>query len=351
MFDIIIGTFKNGNISSAISSTFLIILLGFYLRRRGTFDENTGKVLSSVALTVALPALAYSAFMQDIDRQQLAQSFTALIWGIVIYPLLMVISWVFYRRYKGDKNISLNIMTIFGSTTFFGTPIVQAVFGPIGVVYANIFNIGYRLFLYSYGYIKMSGLKMKKGMFKQMFLNPTVVATVLGLLVWIFQESLPQVSAHGSELTDYMTVAFLRFDITAPWIHRPMKYLAGLASPLAWLSIGATLGEVSLSVAAVDRDSWYYSFVKLLAIPVIIIFIMAITNLLGWTNFSYLLVAITVIMLATPPAAVAAAYAIGFDREPVMSSNASLISTAAAVLMIPIWLTILRGIEMTGIFL
>ncbi len=43
-------TFTNAAIISSITSTVFIILLGFYLRRRGTFGENFGKVLTKVGL-------------------------------------------------------------------------------------------------------------------------------------------------------------------------------------------------------------------------------------------------------------------------------------------------------------
>lgn len=67
----------------------------------------------------------------------------------------------FFLSYNKDKQDVLRVLTIFGSTTFFGIPIVAAIYGPTGVMYSSIFNIGYRIFLYSYGYIKMSGLKME----------------------------------------------------------------------------------------------------------------------------------------------------------------------------------------------
>ena len=40
--------------------------------------------------------------------------------------------------------------------------------------------------------------------------------------------------------------AFLRIDKTAPWLFKAITYLADLSSPLAWLAIGITLGNISL---------------------------------------------------------------------------------------------------------
>ncbi len=99
-----------------------------------------------------------------------------------------------------------------------------------------------------------------------------------------------------------------------------MDYLAGLSSPLAWLAIGATLGEVSFKKAASEKTSWYYSLVKVVFVPALNIVILAVltaTNILP-VNFEAL--ATIVIMMATPAATVAAAYAISFDREALLAS-------------------------------
>lgn len=313
LFDIFRSTLTDMSIVSAITSTVFIILLGFVCRKKGIFSESVGKILSKVVLTVALPALAFRAFMQDINTELLMQGINVLIWGLVIYIILILVSKPFFLSYKGDKQTTLRVLTIFGSTTFFGTPIVSAIYGPVGVMYSSIFNIGYRIFLYSYGYIKMSGLKMEAKNIKAMFVNPIIIATFAGLFIWLFQGYLPQVSVTGAE-GEISQVAFLRIDQTAPWLFQPMDYLAGLSSPLAWLAIGATLGEVSFKKAASEKTSWYYSLVKVVFVPALNIVILAVltaTNILP-VNFEAL--ATIVIMMATPAATVAAAYAISFDK-------------------------------------
>ncbi|MGY3704618.1 malate permease [Vagococcus martis] len=347
--EVIKTTMTDMNIISAITSTVFIILLGFFCRKKGIFSAEVGKILSKVVLSVALPALAFNAFMQDIKSETLKQGMNVLIWGIVIYIILIFVSKPLFMKYKGDKQDTLRVLTIFGSTTFFGTPIVSAIYGPIGVMFSSIFNIGYRIFLYSYGYIKMSGLKMELKNIKTMFLNPIVIATFAGLFIWVFQGYLPQVSVTNAEGV-VNQVAFLRIDQTAVWLFKPMTYLAGLASPLAWLSIGATLGEVSFKDAASDKTSWYYSVMKVIVVPVINIVLLAILTMTHILPVSYEALATIVIMMAAPTATVAAAYAISFDKKPLLASNASLISTVLAVVMTPVWIVVLEMISKMGIF-
>ncbi|HAT53726.1 MAG TPA: malate permease [Lactobacillus sp.] len=347
-------TFTNEAIISSITSTVFIIFLGFYLRKRGTFGENFGKVLTKVVLTVAIAALAFNSFMQPIDTKSLHQGMGVLIWGILVYVLLIFVTPLMYPRVKKDKRDVLAILTTFGSTTFFGIPIVGAIYGAEGVIYSSIFNIGYRIFLYSYAYIRMSGLKMEAKNVKKMFLNPVVIATFLGLILWMIQSWAPQVTvpalANGVATGGTVKVAFFRIDQTALWLYKPLQYLANLSSPLAWLAIGCTLGSISMKEAASSKISWYYSFNKVIIVPLLNLVILLILNATGIMTLNYVAIATVVIMMATPTATVAAAYAISYDREALLTSNASLLSTISAVVMMPIWISILGVLHAAGIF-
>lgn len=335
---------SNNNIVGAISSSILVILLGFFLRRKNIFKDSTSQILSDTILSASLPALAFNAFMQDINKSSLEQGINLLIWGFAIYVLLIFVTKIIYIRYNGDKKAVLEVLTIFGSTTFFGIPIIAAVYGATGVMYASIFNIAYRVFLYSYGYIKMSGIKIDKKNVGQMFMNPIVIATFLGMFIWVFQASLPQVSVGDK------TYAFLRIDKTAFWLFKPMTYLAALCSPLAWIAIGSKLADIPLSKAFASKDSWIYSLIKVIAVPafnILALYILTVTNILP---VSFVGLATVVIMMATPTATVAAAYAIKFDKEALMTSNCSLLSTVFSVIFMPIWIVILEIIKSLGIF-
>lgn len=343
-------TFTDMNIISSITSTLFIILLGFFLRKKNIFSDQFGKMMTKIVLSVSLPALAFNSFMAPIDDQTLKHGLAVLIFGILIYIILIFVSKLFYLGYDHDRQTVLSVLTTFGSTTFFGMPIVAAIYGPKGTMYASIFNIGYRIFLYSYAYIVMSDLKMTKKNIRQMFLNPVVLATFLGLILWIIQPYMSTLTGLNPETHKAVTVAFYRIDVTAPWLFKPLTYLASLSSPLAWLAIGSTLGEISFKSAAKNKTSWYYTAIKTIVVPAInlaLLFVLTVTKILP---VSQVAMATILIMMATPTAAVAASYAIGFDREAVLTSNASFISTIGAVIMVPIWIVIISLIGSAGIF-
>ncbi len=340
--------FSTPSFQNAIASSVLIILTGFMLGKMGIFNKAVSQALSTVLLSAALPALAFTAFMAEINQDSLRQGLSLLVWGFVMYVALILISGILYKKYKGDEQTALIVCTTFGSTTFFGIPIISALYGSLGVIYANVFNIAYRVFLYSFGLIKMSGMKFEKKNLKDIFLNPIIIATFVGLFIWIFQESLPQVTVKSGD--KMISVAFLRIDKTIPWLYNAMTRVSGLTSPLAWLAIGNTLSSISFKEAASSKDAWYYSFNKVIIVPLFNFIVLTFLTISNIFPFSFTALAVAIIMMATPTAAVAATYSIKYDKAAVLSSNCSLLSTVFSVFLIPVWVIILEVVRLLGLF-
>lgn len=342
----------NDRFLGAIFSTIFIILLGYYLKKKNIVNEHASKALSAILLSAALPALAFKAFMADINPKTYTTGINVLIFGFVAYILLILISYMFYANKKGDLKDTLVVLTAFGSTTFFGIPIINGLFGNTGTLYANIFNIAYRVFLYSFALIVMSGAKFNKKNLKQIFANPIIIATFLGLFLWIFQAYMPQTSvmvknAKTGEMIA-KSVSIFRIDYTLAWVFKGIEYLGNLSSPLAWLAIGMTLAQISLKEALKESLAMVYAFYKLLIIPALFLVILILLNKFG-INFEYEAIAAITIMLATPPATVAVAYAIKFEKEAVLASNISLVNTVLAVFAIIVWIIVLAVTHATMI--
>ncbi|CAK1222230.1 AEC family transporter [Fructobacillus cardui] len=341
-------TLTNTSIIAAIVETLGTILLGFWLRKRRTLSLDAVKTLTSITMTIALPLLAFTAFLTPLNHQTLVQSMDVLIWGLIIYVILIVTMPFLYGRYDKDQRDVLGVLTAFGSTTFFGMPIAGAVYGAKGIMYASVFNIGYRIFLYSYAYIKMSGEQLRGEHIKKMLVNPIVIATFLGLILWVSQNWMPQISISTAGKTSQ--VAFYRLDVTVPWLFAWMKLLAGLASPLAWLAIGANLAQMPFRDAIKNHTAWYYSFNKVIIVPIIMAAIAILANTTHILPVDQVAMATMVIMMATPVATVAVNYAMAFNHQSLLAANTSLISTISATVVLPLWIIIVQFLGELPVF-
>lgn len=356
---------------TAIAKTIIIIFLGYFMTRKKIFPQGTGSILTKVVMNVALPCLAFTGFMTDYTMAAGVDAIFNFFFGFVIYIIFMMIAKVIFLWVKDPtKRLVLSILFAFGSTTFFAQPLISAVFGKLAYNDSNMLNVAYRVFLYSYAYIAISGIKLGStketslgATMKKIFLNPIIIATFVGLLLWFLQAIPGSAIVRKDWLAPFSTVsyedaakvAFWRVDVTLPWIYQVATTLGGLSSPLVWLAIGCTLGNASIADAAKDKLAWIYSFIKVFGAPVIVFVILLLVEVIAKAcNYPQLVslgtVQSSIMMWMVPPATVAVAYCINFDKEKQMASNVSVISTLVAVPGIVFWILILTVIQSFGYF-
>lgn len=374
-----------------IAKTIIFILLGFFFTKKKLLPDATGKVLTKFVMTVCLPCLAFCSFMSDFTVSGGIDAVVNFILGFVFYIGFIFLAKLIFIWVKDKKKRTvLAILFAFGSTTFFGFPLVSAIYGKAAGNNFNIMNVAYRVFLYSYAYLAVAGLddgfedqasslghegnkkavdKSAKTILKKVFLNPIVIATFAGLLLWALQ-AIPGVAfvsknvfgAYPSASAD-AKVAFWRFDATLPWIYQAANTLGGLSSTIILFAIGCTLGGTNVKDAATDKYAWIWTGLKVIVAPAIVlgllVVLQVIANATGWLvpegeKISQLISTATlsssVITWMVPPATVAVGYCISFDKEKEMASHISLIGTFGSVIGIVIWVILLTVITSTGIF-
>jgi len=376
--DNIAGALSSMSLWTAVAKSVLIILLGFILTKIKLLPDNTGKVLTKVVMTIALPCLAFASFMTDISQKTFQSALFSFVYGFIIYIVFILLSKLIFIGVKDKtKRDVLEVLFVFGSTTFFGQPLIQAVF-PDAFKDSNMFNVAYRVFLYSYAYYLIclkdkktneditNGLFSKEDiqekkkmdfknlavMMKQIFVNPIIIATFLGFILWSLQ-----LIGDAGDVTQWWVVsvnnkvgAFWNIQVSLPWLYQTINTLGSLASPLVWIAIGCTLGKVSFKEAAGDRMVWVYSFVKIIVGPLLNLGILMLVNLIPGVNITFNTVAATTIMWAVPPATVAVTYCINSNKESTFASSCSLITTLIAVIFIPVYMILLTLIQSAAIF-
>ncbi len=354
-----IDTLKNVDMWAAIISAIVIIALGYILIKVNVFKEDWKKILITIVLKVALPALVFKGFMSPVSIDKLKTEGFVLGFSFALYIVLIIIAqlWIEFTpkirknkinqvaingnikstivgemntegTNKQRKDVVMWLMLIFGSTTVFGTPIINAIH-PEALITANLANIPFRIFIYTYAFMMMSGIEMNKknisSSLKTAFLNPIVIAIFLGLILWLSQ----LIPGAGS---------WFVLNETAVYVYKPIFYIASLSSPLVWLSIGITLASQPLVNVVKDWTVWMFCALKNFVLPAIIFGILVpcvANNLINSAGAMTL-----VILMATPPAATMVAYSINYNNNEDFTARCSVLSTLTAVIAMPIWIII-----------
>lgn len=381
--DTLISTLTNTDLWAAIVSTIGIIALGYILVKVKVFKQEWKGIMNSIVLKVALPALALSGFMSNISITQLKQQGVILGIGFLFYIVFDVIALVWVKFFpkllpkKFSKKSQLQfeqqngvivdnkasnevlthqeetdakrglvmwMMLIFGSTTFFGLPIIKELYPKDGVIAANLWNVPYRIFLYSLCFMVMAGLKFDKENIvkscKTAFLNPIVICTFIGIILWLTQ-LIPGASNFGKNFTIVSGTGgngWFNWSITMPYLYKPINTIGGLSSPLVWLSIGITLAGTKLIDSVKDKWVWIFSMEKLILVPLIIFLVML--GLVSSGIVSKEVAIPMIIFAATPPATVVIAYSMQYKVCEKFSSQCSALCTLLAIIFIPLWIII-----------
>ncbi|WP_338972011.1 AEC family transporter [Spiroplasma endosymbiont of Panorpa germanica] len=395
-------TLVSWSLWSAIIATISVIGLGFFLTVKGFLNKDWEKAFTRLVMLVGLPSLALNGFLKDVTPEELKSELSIIMIGFIFYLVMTMGAKIFFYKYNKDIQDTLAMCIALGSTTFFGIPLITAIYGKEGATTANNFNIPYRIFLYSLGFSIMSkknivtqnaGFLSKKEIklqlqnlpvqeqqaflsnqkqirneillkeaperkkirnqnLKQIFLNPILIATFLGFFIWATQliPGIKAVQYDGKE-----AFSPLRIDLLFPPIKSILDTLAAICTPLAWIAIGMTIAKGNIKKAMKSKVVWYATAIRVLVVPIVALLFVVLFAWIGsasggWTISSTQLTVI-LIMAATPPANVVVAYAINYDKESELASNVTTLSTISAIVTMPIWVIIGTAIGATGLFI
>ncbi|MCC6117810.1 AEC family transporter [Lactiplantibacillus plantarum] len=327
---------SNNQVTGTIASVILLTLIGYFLTVIKVFTTAFEQQLTKLILTLSVPALSFASFLQPLNHQLLHEGIAVIVWGFLLYIALLVVSPLayFFLRDRFKRKI-LSIITSFGSTTIFGLPIAGAIYGAKGIIYASLFNIAYRLLLYTYVYIVMANNQLQQGTLRQIFLNPIVIATLLGLLCWLTQDWLPHL------IINHRSVALFRIDQTAPWLYTPLRYLADLTAPLSWLVIGCTLGKIHFRQIILDKLAWYYAAIKSLLVPLACLALLLLSQHYQILAISSTAIATAVLLMSSPTSTIPVAYSIRYNCFPELTAKCSMLSNISSIIVLPLWIAIL----------
>ena len=178
----------------------MIIALGFFLGKAKWISSKTNGQIVNLLLMVFMPAALFSAFPVDFSRNSLQMFLAGLAGGfLVMISLVLVAKLVFNKRFYKEFRNESQFAFIFNNATFLGYPIIATTFGAEGLVPYCGFIIAFNVALFSYGvYLFKKRLSWK--LVLDTILNPNIIAVVLGMIVFLFNISLPDFLRGGIEL-------------------------------------------------------------------------------------------------------------------------------------------------------
>ncbi|MCC0679780.1 AEC family transporter [Clostridioides sp. ES-S-0005-03] len=296
------------NIFIQVAVLFIIILVGYFVRKFNLLDEHCTSKLSNLTMTIFLPSMIISSMQINFDNKMIQKILLLLFISLVMYIVSIIIAFLLKYILKCEDTKDLGIyqyIVVFSNVAFMGYPVIEAVLGHEAIFYTAIFNLPFNLFSFTLGIYLLSKGSTTKGFSMKSLISPATIAVVIGLFLFITGLRLPQ------------------------FINDPLKMLGDMTTPISMIIIGSLLANSSAIDCFVNKRLYLVTIVRLLVLPVIIYFILK-----GWVNDKMIL-AIPVVISSMPAAANTAIFANQYDSNVTLASQCVFFTTLFSVISIP----------------
>ena len=283
----------------------LIMGIGILARKKGMLNAEVNSKLSDFLLNVTLPCLIVTSFNFEYSAEMMNNVKMIFFYSVLIHVVLIFISKVFAVKFSEGSKKVIRFVTVFSNSGFMGFPVLLGLYGNIGVFYGAVFNIPWNIFMLSFGSILFTGKKDLKSL-KRVITHPGIIATAVGMLMFVYSLSMP-----------------------LP-LEKAFASVGAMTTPLSMIIVGSMLAEIQLKEVFSGFEVYYVSAVRLIAAPLITLAIMKLLNA------DHLLTEIAVTIEAMPAAVIGTVLANKFGGDTKLASRCVFISTIISMITIPL---------------
>lgn len=305
-------------IISQIFILAVVVLIGAIAGKLKVLTHDSKDMLSKVIFNISLPLMLFTNFLKlEATPRLLANSFIVLsVSGFVILFMLLA-GWVTTRIFhiKGREAAVFKAHSMFGNTIFLGFPLITALYGVEGLLYASMFQLVSNIIMWTVGVIVLThgdGISWKKSIYR--VLNPNTVATLTGLLFFLLSIKLPALLVKPlSELGSANT-----------WLS--MLYIGAM---LVLTDVGGLLGKKSLYIMSLNR---------LIIIPSVLILLFAASAALFGTGADKMVTSVIILEASMPCMASVVIMAKELGADDRLAVGNVFVSTILSILTLPVLL-------------
>jgi predicted permease len=290
----------------------ILVAVGFFAAKKGVFSPEARRDMTNVVIYIILPCNIFHSFETSLSPDKLMQCAIVFVIAIGAQVLYMVINRIAYNWIPKERRVVMQYATIVNNASFMGLPVIDSVFGTTGILYGSIVLVPIRLFMWTSG-LSLFTKTEKKQQYKSLATHPCIWAVILGFAYLFSPVRLPAVLSTTIDLLGRCTTFMSMF------------------------IVGSILSEVDFRTI-LDRTCFYYSFIRLIAIPAIIY---AVLRLLG---IDPVVTGVAVLSSAMPAATMTAMLSAKYGQDSKFASKLIFVSTLLSLVTLPLVAYALKAI-------
>ena len=234
-------------LASSIGEMFLLMLLGFFIRKRNLVSDAAVKELGNILLSVILPFSVLASGNEKCSEGILGNTLLCFLIVSLYYILALIISYLVCLRCVKKEYIPSSVnMAVFANTSFIGLPLTEILFGAEGMIYAVVYNLLYNVFMFIIGVSLFSGRKSRGERLRGMLLDPLTISSIISVVLFFSPWKLP------SFLQGFLTV------------------VGDISVPLSMMLVGAWLVGIDFCKIVKRPSSYVVCLLRLVVLPFLV---------------------------------------------------------------------------------
>ena len=285
---------------------FLMILIGAGMRKIQIVTTEGRRSMTNLVVNLILPSNILYAFSKA-DASAFRSMLVVVAMAFLIQLAWYLLSRVLWRGMDESRRGVMRYAFQFSNCGYLGNPVIEGLYGAPGLVYASVFLLPVRLFMWSVGlecFQKGAGSLRKT--IERALTHPCVVATILGVVWMFFPVGLPD------------------------FLYNTISGFNQCLTPMTMLVIGFIMAETDLK-KMFCKDLFVITVLRLLLQPLAVL---AVCRLL---NLETLVAEVVTVLVSMPVANTTALLASQHDCDYTFASNVVVFTTLVSMITIPLY--------------
>ena len=291
-----------------IASLFLCLCAGFLLVKIGLLRSSDSRILNTVCVYLIFPCVYIKAFQLPLTEEIWSGFLFALIVGAVIQLILILITrWA-------AKPLRLNSIdqasVIFSNSANLNFALITALLGEEWVIYGSAYVCVQTVLYWTVCVSMISGQSVRD--WKKVLLNPNIIFVAIAVLLMVTGLPIPKI------------------------LNTTINSVAAMIGPFSMILIGIILGGIDLRKALLNRKIYLVAFLKLIALPALILILMRLCRLSGLVANGDKIVYILFLAVIAPTGALVTQITQLYNQDAEYASAINVVTTLLCIVTMPL---------------
>ena len=289
-----------------VAMLFLLIGTGIAAVKAGVLKPEGKQTLSNLLVYLVVPAMILNSYRMEFSMEILHNLLAA--FGMSTLAILMgtLLTLVLTMGRKDRRTPIFRFACIFSNAAYMGFPLISALFGSEGLLYASAYVTVFNILLWTMGYGFVSGSSSPKEVLRSLLHTPVLYAMVAGLAIYLLQIPVPQLVAQ------------------------PLELMANMTTPLSMVITGMLIAAGDLGGTVRSLAVWKLAAVRMVLIPAVCLGVFGLLGLQGMAS------QVVLLLECCPAAAITSVFAVQFGHDEDFAAGAVVLTTLLSILILPL---------------